>query len=190
MKTPEQIYAALAEARCGSRDWPKAGSQFAQDCIQVLSGELRRERGEPTTNLKLKRPKLVMTDEQWVISLEGEPSLKGINVRQEIGKCQFWCRTNQKLPTRRRIVNWLNKAERVTDLKAQGAQYANGLRPVPPVQPEPANWRDAFPDFVDVGKPWPSLRPEQRAFILTELTAQNMTRPIKEVEGEQKLRRA
>lgn len=177
--TPEKAYAALCAARPGNRDWPSPESSFGVSCIAALSavGGEKKKKGN-------------LSDEEWVISLEGEPSLHGINIRREIGKCQFWCKTNKKLPTRRRIVNWLNKAERVVDLKAGGAQYATGLRPVPPVQPEPSGWRDTFPDFVDVGKPWASLRPEQRAFILTELTAQYFSADIKADAQQTALRHA
>jgi hypothetical protein len=81
-----------------------------------------------------------MTDEDWLISLEHEPALKGLNVRQEVGRAQFWCKQNKRLPTRRFLVNWLNKAEKVVELKNQGATYATGLRPPPPKGP--AGWLD------------------------------------------------
>ena len=81
-----------------------------------------------------------MSDEEWVRSLEAEPALKGINVRQEIGRAQFWCKQNKRVPTRRFLVNWLNKAEKVVDLKAMGAQHATGLKPPPPSGPN--GWRE------------------------------------------------
>lgn len=77
-----------------------------------------------------------MSDSEWVESLENEPALKGINVRQEIGRAQFWAKNNKRVPTRRFLVNWLNKAEKVVDLKAMGATHATGLRPPPPKGPE------------------------------------------------------
>jgi hypothetical protein len=84
-----------------------------------------------------KKPKVSeMTDEDWIISLESEPSLKGINIRQEISKAQFWCKQNKRVATRRFLINWFNKAERVVDLKAMGAQHATGLKPPPPKGPE------------------------------------------------------
>lgn len=79
-----------------------------------------------------------LTDAEWVASLEAEPHLSGVNIKREINACQFWCKNNKKLPTRRRILNWLAKAERVVDLKASGAQYATGLK-VPPA-PGPEGW--------------------------------------------------
>jgi len=45
-----------------------------------------------------RKPKVSeMTDEDWLISLESEPSLKGINIRQELGKAQFWCKQNKRV---------------------------------------------------------------------------------------------
>lgn len=98
----------------------------ASEIIAVLD-EMR-----PATQKK--NPEL--SDEQWIVSLETEPSLKGINIRQEIGRAQFWCKQNKRVPTRRFLVNWLNKAEKVVDLKAMGAQHATGLKPPPPKGPE------------------------------------------------------
>jgi len=46
-----------------------------------------------------KRSVSSMTDEEWVASLEQEPSLKGINIKQEIGRAQFWCKNNKRIPT-------------------------------------------------------------------------------------------
>ncbi len=76
------------------------------------------------------------TDQEWLANLEADPALKGINVKQEIGRAQFWCRQNKRVPTRRFLVNWLGKAERVIELKSAGAQYATGLKLPPPKGPD------------------------------------------------------
>jgi hypothetical protein len=87
---------------------------------------------------KPKRAKKVaeMSDAEWVAYLEGEPALSGINVKQEIGRAQFWCRNNKRVPTRRFLVNWLNKAEKVVDLKAMGATHATNLKIPAPDGPD------------------------------------------------------
>lgn len=92
-----------------------------------------------------------MNDEDWVISLESEPSLKGINIKQEIGRAQFWCKNNKRVPTRRFLINWLNKAERVVDLKAMGAQHATGLKLPPPAGPN--GWREWLKTELDLLSP-------------------------------------
>jgi len=85
---------------------------------------------------KKKKKVSEMGDEEWIRSLEEEPALNGINIRQEIGRAQFWCKQNKRQPTRRFLVNWLNKAERIVDLKAAGATHATGLKLPPPKGPE------------------------------------------------------
>ncbi len=97
---------------------------------EILIGEAVKEAK------KRKSGKVELSDEEWVAGLEGEPALKGINVRQEIGRAQFWCKQNKRVPTRRFLVNWLNKAEKVVDLKAMGAQHATGLKLPAPDGPE------------------------------------------------------
>lgn len=71
--------------------------------------------------------KRLATEEDWIVELEREPHLEGVNVRKELAGCQFWCK-NQTPPvscTRRRFTNWLNRSERV--VSPGGAQTkANG----------------------------------------------------------------
>lgn len=99
-----------------------------------------------------RKPKVSdMTDEDWLTSLESEPSLKGINIRQELGRAQFWCKNNKRVPTRRFLINWFNKAERVVDLKAMGAQHATGLKVPPPAGPN--GWRSWLKKELDMLSP-------------------------------------
>ena len=89
---------------------------------------------------KVSKPKKALeTDEEWIAGLEADPALKGLNVRREINACALWYKTNVSKtggPSRRRIVNWLNKAEKVVDLKAMGATHATGLKLPAPDGPE------------------------------------------------------
>jgi hypothetical protein len=81
-----------------------------------------------------------MPDEEWIASLMNEPHLKGVNIPKEIAACSFWCKNNKAQPSRRRILNWLSKAERIVDLKAAGAQFATGLKL--PAPEGPKGWHD------------------------------------------------
>lgn len=110
-----------------------------------------------------------LDDTAWILSLEKEPSLSGVNIRLEISKCDFWCRTNKKQRTRRRILNWLNKAERVVDAKAMGGSFANGLRPLPPAPPEPPHWRDVFPDYIYVHLPWNQIERSAQIYLSEQM---------------------
>jgi hypothetical protein len=80
---------------------------------------------------KQKRPAVAgpASDEEWLASLEGNPTYSGINIRQEFGKMATWCATNGKQPSRRRFVNWINRVDRPM-------KGPNGTKPV---QPNPRN---------------------------------------------------
>lgn len=51
-------------------------------------------------------------DETWLTELAANPLYAGLNLRLELAKMQVWCQTNRCLSSRRRFVNWINKAER------------------------------------------------------------------------------
>lgn len=113
-----------------------------QSMTEILIGEAV---GEAVKLAKAKSPKKALeSDEEWIASLEADPALKGLNVRREINACALWYRQNVSkvgAPSRRRITNWLLKAERVVDLKSMGATHATGLKLPPPDGPEGwLNW--------------------------------------------------
>lgn len=51
-------------------------------------------------------------DDQWIASLSGRPAYAGVDVVAQVDKCVLWCETHRVQPTRRRIINWLNRIER------------------------------------------------------------------------------
>jgi hypothetical protein len=53
-----------------------------------------------------------MSDLDLVAKFSIDPTYAGIDVKREFGKMIAWCEVNSKTPTRRRFVNWLNRAER------------------------------------------------------------------------------
>lgn len=52
------------------------------------------------------------SDSDWLSELSKDKTYSGIDVSREHGKMLNWCRTNQKQPTRRRFVNWLNRTDK------------------------------------------------------------------------------
>lgn len=60
----------------------------------------------PTT---VKEP---LSDDQWIESLQASEAYKTLNVREQVAKCAEWCAVNGKQCSRRRVVNWLNRADR------------------------------------------------------------------------------
>ena len=53
-----------------------------------------------------------LTDEEWALSLKTNPAYEGLDVEREIAKCGTWCETNRRHISRKRIINWLNRAEK------------------------------------------------------------------------------
>jgi hypothetical protein len=52
------------------------------------------------------------SDSEWLEGLRADPAYEGIDVDREHGKMSRWCGVSGKQPTRRRFVNWLNRADR------------------------------------------------------------------------------
>lgn len=68
------------------------------------------------------------SDAEWLKGLETDPAYVGIHVQREFGKMTAWCAVNRKQPSRRRFINWLNRAER--PMAATGTQDTFGsVRP-------------------------------------------------------------
>lgn len=50
-------------------------------------------------------------DSQWLEGLKNDPAYTGLDVAREFAKMARWCEVNRKQPSRKRFVNWLNRAE-------------------------------------------------------------------------------
>lgn len=59
------------------------------------------------------------SDGDWLKELAENPAYQGINVTAELGKMTAWCSANGKQRTRRRFVNWLNRADRPINANGQ-----------------------------------------------------------------------
>jgi len=58
-------------------------------------------------------------DTDWLKELSDNPAYRGINIEAELGKMTAWCSANGKQRTRRRFVNWLNRADRPINASGQ-----------------------------------------------------------------------
>jgi hypothetical protein len=165
---------------------------FARAC-QLPKGEGRKEEGMKLLTEMLtayiadmpkpkKTPKIPgesATDEAWIASLEAMPAYEGIDVRRELGKMQVWASANRQKPTRKRFVNWLNRAERPLGVSGIG-QSSNARKSPGTAQEGPLRWREriteAYPECVYApGKshgdvPWGRLDSESQKTILKLLT--------------------
>ena len=107
-------------------------------------------------------------DPEWLETIRAQPAYAGLDIDRELGKMRAWCATNSRQPSRRRFINWLNRADRPINLMQPRA-------PAPSI-PEPKNWRSfaretfADPVFLNPESPryaqeWQDLDRETQRLI-------------------------
>ena len=83
-----------------------------------------KEREEKKENSPSKSLGKNISDDEWLKTLEDNPTYRGLDVRAIYGKMVVWCETNGKRPTRRRFVNWLNREDKpLTPQKQERPRY-------------------------------------------------------------------
>lgn len=65
-----------------------------------------------TSLQKKKNVVKTLSDEEFFDQLSTNPAYVGIDIQLQYGKMKAWCEVNQKTPSRRRLVNWLNRADK------------------------------------------------------------------------------
>jgi hypothetical protein len=53
-----------------------------------------------------------LPDTEWIEQLANDSTYAGIDVKREFGRMVNWCKVRKVTPTRRRFINWLNRAEK------------------------------------------------------------------------------
>jgi hypothetical protein len=121
----------------GARFAASVGEYLSANGIKSLGGINSRILAEIAQRFhdnerKVKRQKIrLASEEEWLKEIEADPAMAGIDVRKELGKCQFWCKNNQKVCTRRQFSSWLLKCDRE---KPIGSSY-DGATSRPKPQP-------------------------------------------------------
>jgi hypothetical protein len=92
--------------------------QSSDQTEREREGEGEIERKEKTDGAEGSAP--AVTDSEWLASLSANPAYKTLNVPAEFAKMTSWCSVNNRQPTRRRFVNWLNRCDK--PLAPQGVQ--------------------------------------------------------------------
>lgn len=85
-------------------------------------GEGERKEKEKTEGAEVSAP--AVSDSEWLAALAANPAYKTLNVPAEFAKMTSWCSVNNRQPTRRRFVNWLNRCDK--PMQAQGVQAEFG----------------------------------------------------------------
>lgn len=91
-----------------SRNFPAESQSQSQS--QTETKTLGRNFAVAGATASVKKPEL--SDEDWLTQLSANPAYDGLDVRREFSKMQAWCAANRKQATRRRLVNWLNRADK------------------------------------------------------------------------------
>lgn len=119
------------------------GSRFAASVAEYLTANGLKSLGQINGRIlaeiaqrfhdnerKVKRQKIrLASEEEWLKGIEADPAMKGIDVRQELGRCQFWCKGARVVATRARFIKWLLKADRTVGASYDGV--TSRARPQP-----------------------------------------------------------
>lgn len=124
-------------------------------------------------NPKPRQKAQTSTDNDWIAELEQDPALTGIDVKKQLGMAQFWCRQRNRKCTRLFFLNWLQKAERVITVNADG--LSSKVTVMASIYHEPEHWeviaaRIYNPDIAARMKEngWSQISPDMRAKIIRE----------------------
>lgn len=117
LASKEDAIASAAERKRRSRERNKVTSCHAEsqavtqnrdiaDAEAYSDADINKDIGESVAKAT------PASDDEWLNSLSANTAYDGIDIKREFAKMQAWCSANKKQPTRRRFVNWLNRAER------------------------------------------------------------------------------
>ena len=129
LKTAERVRRHRAEKKAvSSALLPKEETDSDSDSDSDSEDALRKRYPPlhtvtPQANESNKRPAKAgpTSDNEWLQLLASDKTYEGIDVKREYGKMLRWCEQNNKQATRRRFVNWLNRA----DQPVSGSSNAN-----------------------------------------------------------------
>ena len=101
----------------GAKHNPSSNPSTTQGQPKLEPNEKKRKGIEKKSNTKQDIGKPVAavaatSDEDWLAELQKNPAYAGLNVHVEANKMRAWCSANGKMPTRKRFINWLNRADR------------------------------------------------------------------------------
>jgi hypothetical protein len=163
----EQIADGIQKLRQKRIDEGKVlGKHEVGSFIQAaIIGEFARISEKPAAKppaAKKPAPQILMPDEAWLAELEANPAYAGVDVKRELGKCQAWSGLRNASVTRRRFINWLNKAEKTVGYNGQGKTSATptGTISLDPYV-EPPEWKRRFTFVfgtdIDVPAKWSDI---------------------------------
>jgi len=52
---------------------------------------------------------------EWLAQLQADPTYSWIDIQRQFGKLVNWCKVHKKIPSQRRVIDWLNRIEPTPD---------------------------------------------------------------------------
>jgi len=94
------------------------------------------------TKVNKKHSKRVpLTDTEYFELLKSNPAYKGIDIDRERGKCEAWCLTANKVFSRRRFINWLNRAEKPIEVEKKSYYRPAPVKTYEHEAPDPEKYK-------------------------------------------------
>lgn len=116
-----------------STEWLRLASEEFKAFADQVRGPKKPRHAKPINKL---------TEEEFIKHLEAEPSFAGVDIQREIGKCQFYWSARGKSPSRMRVINWLNKADRSVKFVGDGKTSFKPSAPTKDKRLVPSGWRE------------------------------------------------
>lgn len=112
MNFAEKLFNLLAAARMSAPNKVLTKARWLEVAQDLFAREAQQFVGALPKVKRKATPISRMTDDEFLTYLQNQEPYAGIDIPREIGKCRVWCETRGKKPTRMRVINWLNKADR------------------------------------------------------------------------------
>lgn len=150
MKPVDKLYTALAAAHKAAPGpfTEAAWKAAAVKAVPALGKEPKPPAAKPINK---------MTDAEFTAYLQAEPSLAGIDIERERGKCLFHFKAKGVIPSRMRLINWLGRADKTLarhgrDAETRQADADERKVPTPHgwvdfMKTKQAEWIDANPGY-------------------------------------------
>lgn len=110
----------------------RANKKKSNGVVTSCNGEVTQSDTDTKRKKKASgRPMPPFNLEDWLSELENDETYQGLNIRTEYGKCRNWCVVRKLALSKRRFVNWLNRADRKL-LPSDVAKTSYGKNYLPP----------------------------------------------------------
>jgi hypothetical protein len=98
---------------------------IAQDAETASRATIKESKNNPIEETEKKvranaRPS-PQPDDEWLLELSKDATYAGLDVQREFGKLSRWCKEHRQQPSRKRFVNWLNRADRPMQVASPSA---------------------------------------------------------------------